>query len=199
MKQNYPLKDSDSFLLKSGYDILDEYRIAVENAAFSTDKTVLDVATGSGRMAYTLCSAGYIVVTGDVDQDVLCKTIASVGHFFPGKLSFTVFDALNLPYPDMSFDNVVSANSLHELDDPMTALSEMTRVVSSGGNLLLIDFNENGFDVISKAHNEMHGKDHRRGFADYMLVMEHLESQFKRVNRLTLGLNYVWISEGKKS
>ena len=199
MKQNYPLKDSDSFLLKSGYDILDEYRIAVENAAFSTDKTVLDVATGNGQMAYTLCSAGYTVITGDVDQDVLCKTIASVGHFFPGKLSFTVFDALNLPYPDMSFDNVVSANSLHELDDPMTALSEMTRVVSSGGNLLLIDFNENGFDVISKAHNEMHGKDHRRGFADYMLVMEHLESQFKRVNRLTLGLNYVWISEGKKS
>lgn len=195
---DYPVSGSDTVLVRSGYSLLDEYRTAVERAGLHRDQAVLDVATGSGRMAYTLASAGYKVISGDIDKTALGNTIGTIGHLFPGELTFTYFDALHLPYRDGSFGSVVSANSLHEIDDPMTALAEMTRVVSAEGSLVIVDFNANGFDEIAKAHLEMHGKEHRRGTADYDVVNRHLESSFRRIRRLSLSLNDVWIAEGRR-
>ena len=197
MELAFPIKGSDSFLMKAGYSLLDEYRVAVAKAAFCADKDVLDIATGSGRMAYTLCSAGYNVVTGDIDESVLGKTITKIGHLFPGRLSFTVLDVFNLPYYDKSNSSVVSANSLHELDNPMKAIEEMTRIVSADGILLLMDFNENGFKMIGEARREMFGEEHRRGTAEYNLVTDYLKTQFKSVDTFDLKLDYVWISKGR--
>lgn len=177
--------------------MLGEYRTAVEHAQLHKNQTVLDVATGSGRMAYTLASAGFSVVSGDIDKSALATTIDKVGHLFPGNVTFTYFDALDLPYQDKSFSSVVSANSLHEIDDPMRALAEMTRVVTTDGSLLIIDFNTNGFNAISKVHSEIHGKEHRRGTADYEMVSRYLQSSFQRVRRFSLSLNEVWVAEGR--
>lgn len=201
MKQdnfNYPRRESDTILARYGYDLLSEYRTAVKAANLCKDKQVLDVATGSGRMAYTLGALGYNVISGDFDKAVLAGTIAGIGHFFPGRLSFTVLDALEMPLPNQSYGNVVSANALHEIDDPMKAISEMTRVVSAVGTLMIMDFNENGFDVISKSHRETHGKEHRRGTADYGVVKAYLESHFQEVRQMSLGLNYIWTAKCKR-
>ena len=193
----YPPRDSDSVLAESGYSLLGEYRTAVECAQLCESQTVLDVATGSGRMAYTLASAGYSVISGDIDKIALGNTIDKVGHLFPGKMAFTYLDALNLPYQDQSFGSVVSANSLHEIDDPMKALAEMARVVTASGRLLIIDFNANGFEAISRVHAQIHGKEHRRGTADYEAVSQYLQSSFEKVRRFSLSLNEVWVAEGR--
>lgn len=104
-----------------------------------------------------------------------------------------------MPLPNQSYGNVVSANALHEIDDPMKAISEMTRVVSATGTLLVMDFNENGFDMISKSHRETHGKEHRRGTADYGSVKAYLESHFQEVRQMSLGLNYIWTAKCRRT
>jgi ubiquinone/menaquinone biosynthesis C-methylase UbiE len=48
-------------------------------------------------------------------------------------------DAEHLPFGDASFDTVVCALSLCTIPDPAAAISEMKRVLVSGGRLLLLD------------------------------------------------------------
>lgn len=50
-----------------------------------------------------------------------------------------VADARDLPWPDASFDTVVSTFALCSIPDPDRALREMTRVLRPGGLLLLAD------------------------------------------------------------
>ena len=45
-------------------------------------------------------------------------------------------------FSDEWFDAVVTVHALHELSDPETALSEMRRVLKSGGTLFIADFAE---------------------------------------------------------
>ncbi len=48
-------------------------------------------------------------------------------------------DAMELPFPDASFDTVVSTFVLCEVPNDVEALLEMTRVLRTGGQLLLAD------------------------------------------------------------
>lgn len=51
--------------------------------------------------------------------------------------------ATDMPYPDASFDLVISMLVLHEMDHPirLAVLDEMKRVLKPSGRVLLIDFN----------------------------------------------------------
>jgi ubiquinone/menaquinone biosynthesis C-methylase UbiE len=48
-------------------------------------------------------------------------------------------DAKSLPYPDQSFDGVISNSIIHHIPDPMPALREMSRTVRRGGLILIRD------------------------------------------------------------
>jgi len=51
--------------------------------------------------------------------------------------------ATQMPYPDASFDLIISMLVLHEMDHPirLAVLDEMKRVLKPSGRVLLIDFN----------------------------------------------------------
>jgi ubiquinone/menaquinone biosynthesis C-methylase UbiE len=48
-------------------------------------------------------------------------------------------NAAQLPFPDASFDSIVSTFSLCVIDRPLEALQEMARVVRPGGRVLLLE------------------------------------------------------------
>ena len=51
-----------------------------------------------------------------------------------------VADALHLPFPDASFDAVAVAFGLRNMESWSGALREMSRVITPGGHLLILDF-----------------------------------------------------------
>ena len=55
------------------------------------------------------------------------------------RLSFLVGVAEELPYPDESFDLVVSTTSFDHWSDQQKGLAECRRVVTAGGHLVLVD------------------------------------------------------------
>ena len=97
---------------------------------------LLDVASGTGDLALEI-----------QDQCPDCEVIASdfcaemLAHASSRGMQKTVVaDALNLPFPEQSFDVVTVAFGLRNMADYPAALREMRRVLKPGGRLLILDF-----------------------------------------------------------
>jgi SAM-dependent methyltransferase len=82
----------------------------------------LDLGGGSGMLSDPLRSRGYAYVNVDISPR---GPFAVAG------------DAQRLPFPDGSFEIVVSADSLEHFPDPRTAIGEIRRVLTPTGKLVL--------------------------------------------------------------
>lgn len=97
---------------------------------------ILDLATGSGDLALAMQRRmPQAEVTGaDFSSEMLeCARVK-------GLVRTVVADALALPFTDGSFDCVTVAFGLRNMSDWAAALCEMSRVLSSGGKVLVLDF-----------------------------------------------------------
>jgi 2-polyprenyl-3-methyl-5-hydroxy-6-metoxy-1,4-benzoquinol methylase len=94
---------------------------------------VLDVGCGEGRFAAELARAGFLVVGVDVAQEPLRRGRAS--H---PELDLRVVPLAG-PWPlaDASFDVVWAGETIEHVADTAGWLSELRRVLRSGGSLLL--------------------------------------------------------------
>ena len=95
-------------------------------------ETALDVGCGEGRFCRMMAARG-ITTTG---LDPVPQMIQTASERDPTGTYVQGF-AEDMPFPDQSFDLVVSYLSLIDIDDAEKALSEMARVLAPGGRLLI--------------------------------------------------------------
>lgn len=79
---------------------------------------------------------GYIC---GVDASHTMITLAQQYRGVPGGLEFKTWDRSSLPFPDRSFDLVISSNSMDRFHAPREALRETARVLRPDGRLLLLE------------------------------------------------------------
>ena len=101
---------------------------------------ILDIGCGTADLSIAFSDCG--CVTGcDFCHEMLLRGIRKTGE---RRLRFPVnlleADALALPFPDNSFDVVVSAFVLRNLADMRRGLDEMRRVLKPDGVLGVLDF-----------------------------------------------------------
>ena len=58
------------------------------------------------------------------------------------KIDFEVADAMDLPYDDNTFDISSISFGIRNVDEPVTALREMARVVKPGGRVVVLEFGQ---------------------------------------------------------
>jgi SAM-dependent methyltransferase len=102
-------------------------------------KMVLDIACGTGYGIAILKTRAKHVVGVDVDQGALDE---AKGEASP-TASVSFGDGLALPFADESFDVVTSFETLEHLHQRIAFLSELKRVLRSGGLLILSTPNAN--------------------------------------------------------
>ena len=129
---------SHRLLLGSFFD-----RVAADVAAVATERgDVLEVGCGPGRLSVALVARGLEVTGLDLDPAMIDRARANAGMAdLPADLvpTFTVGDVASLPFPDATFDAVVSTLSMHHWDDREAGLSEIGRVLRPGRRALVWD------------------------------------------------------------
>lgn len=115
-------------------------RVAADaaRAGLPDEARVLDVGTGPGRVARALATEHPQWTVDAIDLDP--KMIAYArGRDPEGRVSFAVGDVADLPYPDATFDLIVTSMSQHHWTDVEGALRSLRRVLRPGGRLWIYD------------------------------------------------------------
>ncbi|HIE31073.1 MAG TPA: class I SAM-dependent methyltransferase [Methanosarcinales archaeon] len=99
---------------------------------------ILDVGTGTGFLALIFAEMGHKVTGIDISRCMLEKSRNKADKLRLA-VDFMHGDAENLPFEDETFDIVVNRYLLWTMPDPEHAIDEWSRVVKSGGKLVLID------------------------------------------------------------
>ncbi|WP_408959612.1 class I SAM-dependent methyltransferase [Natrinema sp. 74] len=93
------------------------------------DRSVLEIACGTGRFTLMLAHQGADVVGLDISAAMLQQGRRKAQNTeTEGTLEFLRGDAGRLPFPDDHFDIVVAMRFFHLADDPEAFLREMRRV-----------------------------------------------------------------------
>jgi demethylmenaquinone methyltransferase/2-methoxy-6-polyprenyl-1,4-benzoquinol methylase len=131
--------DFITVLLSYGQDRRWKRRL-VDLAAPSGGDRTLDLATGTGDIAFALAARGARVVGLDLTPRMieLARAKALSGG---STATFLVGDMLALPFPSGSFDIVTTGYGLRNVPDLEAAIDEVGRVLKSGGQALSLDFN----------------------------------------------------------
>ena len=91
---------------------------------------ILDAGCGSGRNMVDLARHGTVTGVELSDTSVALARARSAGEVIEGSV-------LEMPFESASFDLAVSLDVIEHLEDDLTALRELRRVVAPGGALLI--------------------------------------------------------------
>lgn len=126
-------------------------RRAADLASVGAGGRVLDVATGTGDLAIELAARvapGGEVIATDFSEKMLeiarAKATGTGGARIPGgaggtPIHFELANALELPYPDRSFDACTVGFGARNFSNLDRGLSEMARVVKPGGHVVVLE------------------------------------------------------------
>ena len=130
-----PRYDAANHLLSGGVDFYWRWRAARVVEGWNP-RRVLDLATGSGDLALAIEQRipAAEVTGGDFSEEMLARARAK------GLARTVVADGLALPFAEKTFDCVTVGFGLRNMADWAAALREMSRVLSDGGHVLVLDF-----------------------------------------------------------
>jgi demethylmenaquinone methyltransferase / 2-methoxy-6-polyprenyl-1,4-benzoquinol methylase len=107
---------------------------AADLAQVGPGDEALDVATGTGDLAVELASRGASVVASDFSEEMLARARAK-----QPSITWEWANAQDLPYESDRFAAATVGFGARNFSDLPLGLSEMTRVVRPGGNVVVLE------------------------------------------------------------
>ncbi|MDQ1598633.1 MAG: hypothetical protein QOD68_107 [Actinomycetota bacterium] len=118
--------------------------VLVQASGVGPGERVLDVAAGSGNASIPAAAAGASVIASDLTPELFetgRKAAAKAGV----EVDWQQADAEALPYPDASFDTVLSCLGVMFAPHHQAGADELVRVLRPGGTLGLLSWTPDGF------------------------------------------------------
>jgi demethylmenaquinone methyltransferase / 2-methoxy-6-polyprenyl-1,4-benzoquinol methylase len=196
-------------------------RFTVEKMRYFKTHRFLDVATGTADLAIDVNQAYPDISVAGIDfakEMLVFGRNKLIKRGLDQKISLMQADALKLPFGDNSFDVTAIAFGIRNIPDKSGALQEMTRVVSPGGQVMVLEmgFTKNWFSaliyrvylnhilpLIAKVFSlnpeaYRYLADSIMNFpssAEFVKIMERSGLANVKVFKLTLGITYLYVGE----
>ena len=122
---------------------------------------LLDVGTGTGRMAELFAASASHVTALDKSPDMLRVARTRLQHLPAGHVTLVQGDFAKLPFAAASFDTVLFHQVMHYALSPQTVLAEAARVTAPGGRIAVVDFAAHDREELRASHAHA-----RLGFSD---------------------------------
>ena len=103
-------------------------------------ESILDMAGGTGDIAFRLAASGAAVTVADINPDMLAVGIDRAAKRGIDGLVWTEANAESLTYPDGFFDAYTIAFGIRNVTDIPVALREAHRVLKRGGRFFCLEF-----------------------------------------------------------
>lgn len=126
---------------------------------------LLDVGTGTGRMAELFASRADHVTALDKSPEMLRIARARLQTLPADSVELVQGDFTALPLPDGGFDTVLFHQVLHYAQEPSTVLAEAARVTRPGGTIAIVDFAAHDREDLRTQHAHA-----RLGFSDEQML-----------------------------
>jgi demethylmenaquinone methyltransferase/2-methoxy-6-polyprenyl-1,4-benzoquinol methylase len=104
---------------------------------------VLDIATGTGLVAFELADRGDCEVVGlDQSEEMLAGARGKLAGLpnLSGRVTFVLGEAEQIPFADAEFDALTFTDLLRYVDDRAATMRELARVVRPGGRIGMVEF-----------------------------------------------------------
>lgn len=146
------------------------------------DKKVLEIGCGRGGFSMYLASIGANLTAADFSAEAIRIAGQRLRQFENCELMMA--DVQEVPFPDETFDLVVSLETLEHVPNPDGGLAELVRVTKLGGRLIISTPNYFGLLGIYRTYREITG----RGYTEVGQPINQPIKVGQRVKRLkTLG------------
>lgn len=114
-------------------------RFVVEQAGLPHQGALLDIATGTGDIAFEALKQTAAASVFGADFALQMMRVGRQQMPYGKQVIWTAADAIQLPYADESFDAVVSGYLLRNVMDIPKSLAEQRRVLKRGGRIVTLD------------------------------------------------------------
>ena len=134
-KNNYynsiaPIYDQTRWMTDSIAEDVTDFILALVKA--KSDTTFLEPGVGTGLNVLPLVKRGYPVTCIDISQEMLDQFRQKL-QSIPPNLTLLQADASKLPFPDASFDVVLTVHMIHTVENCQVFLDEIERVLKPSG------------------------------------------------------------------
>ncbi|MCU0570900.1 MAG: class I SAM-dependent methyltransferase [Oculatellaceae cyanobacterium Prado106] len=159
--------------------------------ALKSGERILDLGCGTGTLIQQLLQINaQLEVTG---LDPTAEMIAVAQQKLPPSVDLRVASATSIPFPDATFDRVISTSAFHYFRDPAPALEEVHRVLKPGGQLILTDWCKDYLtcyflDLFLRVFNRAHFRTYRATELHALLQ----NAGFQQVNLDRYKINWFW-------
>lgn len=137
-------KNAD-FWIKIIREKLDPYREALTNKAIldlikkEKNSTILDAGCGEGYLCRLVAKIDKSNQIFGIDiAPKLIKSAESLEKESPLGIKYSVQDFRKTNFPSSSFNIILSHQTIHEIPNPEKAIKEFSRILKSGGRLILL-------------------------------------------------------------
>lgn len=113
---------------------------------------LLDLGTGTGRMLELLGDRADQAIGVDLSKEMLNVARSKLERSQLSQVQIRHGNLYQLPFSNGSFDIAVIHQVLHFLEDPADALQETVRVLTPGGRLFIVDFEQHHLSELSHSH-----------------------------------------------
>jgi demethylmenaquinone methyltransferase/2-methoxy-6-polyprenyl-1,4-benzoquinol methylase len=120
-------------------------------------EAILDMAGGTGDIAFRMAEMGALVTVGDINPDMLSVGMERAESRGIEGLVWQVENAEKLTFPDASFDAYTIAFGIRNVTDIAAALREAHRVLKRGGRFYCLEFSTSewpGFGELYDRYSE---------------------------------------------